>query len=95
MQTTTILHRRQEIKILINYMNLQPMTTNLSERFFSVLQSSKNQTVDESMVKFKGCSSLKQYMAKKTSKGDIKYGCIAMKMDLHLNFRSTLGKLMT
>ena len=38
---------------------LRPMIAHLSERFLSVLQPSKRQAVDESMVKFKGQSSLK------------------------------------
>ncbi|GFR31416.1 DDE_Tnp_1_7 domain-containing protein [Trichonephila clavata] len=44
---------------------LRLLITHLSEKFLSVLRLSKHQAVDESMVKFKGRSSLKQYMPKK------------------------------
>ncbi|GFR08818.1 piggyBac transposable element-derived protein 3 [Trichonephila clavata] len=47
---------------------LRPLITHLSEKFLSVLRLSKHQAVDESMVKFKGRSSLKQYMPKKPIK---------------------------
>ncbi|GFQ71033.1 piggyBac transposable element-derived protein 4 [Trichonephila clavata] len=47
---------------------LRPLITHLSEKFLSVLRPSKHQAVDESMVKFKGRSSLKQYMPKKPIK---------------------------
>lgn len=47
---------------------LRPLLQHLSERFLSVFHPSEYQSIDESMVKFKGRSSLKQYMPKKPIK---------------------------
>ncbi|GBM01711.1 PiggyBac transposable element-derived protein 4 [Araneus ventricosus] len=47
---------------------LRPLLSHLSERFLSAFRPSKCQSIDESMVKFKGRSSLKQYMPKKPIK---------------------------
>ena len=44
-----------------------PLLGSLSERFLSVFCPSQNQAIDELMVEFKGRSSLKQYMPKKTN----------------------------
>ena len=54
---------------------IRPLIIHLSERFLSVFRLGKNQAVNESMVKFKGRSSLKQYMPKKNpSSVGIKFG---------------------
>lgn len=47
---------------------LRPLLTHLAERFLSVFRPSEYQAIDESMVKFKGRSSLRQYMPKKPIK---------------------------
>lgn len=47
---------------------IRPMVTRLSERFSSTTTSSSSQSIDECMVKFKGKSSLKQYMPQKPIK---------------------------
>ncbi|GFX40951.1 piggyBac transposable element-derived protein 3 [Trichonephila clavipes] len=43
---------------------LRLLITHLSETFLSISRPSKHHAVDESMVKFKGRNSLKQYMPK-------------------------------
>lgn len=47
---------------------IRPMITRLNEVFQTQCSQSSNQSVDESMVKFKGKSTLKQYMPKKPIK---------------------------
>ncbi|KFM77001.1 PiggyBac transposable element-derived protein 4, partial [Stegodyphus mimosarum] len=47
---------------------VQPLLSHLSERFERVFRPGKCQAIDESMIKFKGRSSLKQYMPKKPIK---------------------------
>lgn len=47
---------------------IRPLISHLSDRFLSVLNPSENQAIDESMIRFKGRSSLKQYMPKKPIK---------------------------
>ncbi|KFM61575.1 PiggyBac transposable element-derived protein 3, partial [Stegodyphus mimosarum] len=47
---------------------VHPLLDHLSERFLSSYQPNKNQSIDESMIKFKRRSSFKQYMKKKPIK---------------------------
>lgn len=47
---------------------IRPMVTMLNERFSGQCTSSSSQSIDECMVKFKGKSSLKQYMPQKPIK---------------------------
>ncbi|KFM62055.1 PiggyBac transposable element-derived protein 4, partial [Stegodyphus mimosarum] len=47
---------------------VRPLLTHLSERFDSLFRPGKNQSIDESMIRFKGRSSLKQYLPKKPIK---------------------------
>ena len=47
---------------------VRPFLFHLSERFESIFRPGKCQAIDESMIKFKGRSSLKQYMPKKPIK---------------------------
>ena len=47
---------------------LRPLLNHLSERFSSLYKPGKYQSVDESMIQFKGRSSLKQYMPGKPIK---------------------------
>ncbi|XP_043464126.1 piggyBac transposable element-derived protein 4-like [Leptopilina heterotoma] len=44
---------------------IRPMLTELSENFLKYYNHTKNQSIDESMIKFKGRSTLKQYMPQK------------------------------
>ncbi|GFT50084.1 piggyBac transposable element-derived protein 4 [Trichonephila clavipes] len=45
-----------------------PLIDHLSEIFFKVFKPGQKQAIDESMIKFKGQSSLKQYIPKKLIK---------------------------
>lgn len=47
---------------------LRPLLNHLSERFFALFRPGQNQSIDESMIRFKGRSSIKQYMPKKPIK---------------------------
>ncbi|XP_035208655.1 piggyBac transposable element-derived protein 4-like [Stegodyphus dumicola] len=47
---------------------IRPLLNHLSERFMAVFNPNETQAVDESMIRFKGRSSLKQYMPKKPIK---------------------------
>lgn len=47
---------------------IRPVLNKLSETYSSVYKPTQNQSIDESMIKFKGRSSLKQYMPKKPIK---------------------------
>lgn len=47
---------------------LRPLISELSDKFLSFLHPHENQAIDESMVKFKGRSTMKQYMPKKPIK---------------------------
>lgn len=51
---------------------VRPLLTHLSERFLNVFHPSENQSIDESMIKFKGRSTIKQYMPKKPIKRGFK-----------------------
>ncbi|GFY50058.1 piggyBac transposable element-derived protein 4 [Trichonephila inaurata madagascariensis] len=47
---------------------VRPLLDHLSEMFLKVFKPGQKQAIDESMIKFKGRSSLKQYMPKKPIK---------------------------
>lgn len=51
---------------------VRPLLDHLSKTFLEMLHPSKNQAIDESMIKFKGRSSIKQYMPKKPIKRGFK-----------------------
>lgn len=46
---------------------LRPLITELNDIFQNEMENSSRQSIDECVVKFKGRSSLKQYMPKKTN----------------------------
>ncbi len=55
---------------------------------------SENVSIDESMIKFKGRSSLKQYLPKKPIKEDLKYGhWQILKMDTFTTLKSIKEKI--
>ena len=51
---------------------VQPLIDHLSTRFAEVYQPHRDVTIDEAMIKFKGRSSLKQYMPLKSTKRGVK-----------------------
>ncbi|XP_035224253.1 piggyBac transposable element-derived protein 4-like [Stegodyphus dumicola] len=51
---------------------VRPLLDYLSKRFLDALHPSENQSIDESMIKFKGRSTIKQYMPKKPIKRGFK-----------------------
>ncbi|GFQ93506.1 piggyBac transposable element-derived protein 4 [Trichonephila clavata] len=51
---------------------VRPFLDHLSEKFLKVFKPGLKQAIDESMIKFKGRSSLKQYMPKKPIERDYK-----------------------
>ena len=51
---------------------VRPLIDHLSSKFETLYEPSKNVAVDEAMIKFQGCSSLKQYMPQKPIKRGIK-----------------------
>lgn len=57
---------------------LRPMISILNNNFKKFWKLYKNQSVDESMIKFKGRHSIKQYMPAKPIKRVIKFGCEPM-----------------
>ncbi|CAG5022271.1 unnamed protein product [Parnassius apollo] len=54
---------------------VRPIVDALNETFQQNCSSSQNQSIDESMIKFKGKSSMKQYMPKKLIKRGYKCWC--------------------
>ncbi|XP_040075476.1 piggyBac transposable element-derived protein 3-like [Ixodes scapularis] len=54
---------------------VKPLVTALSERFLREYAPSTHQSIDESMIPFKGLSSLKQYMPMKPMKRGYKVWC--------------------
>jgi hypothetical protein len=71
---------------------LRPMIITLSENFEKCLLPSQQLAVDESMIKFKGRSSLKQYMPKKPIKRGYKVWILADKSGYCLKFDLYTGK---
>ena len=51
---------------------VRPLIDHLSDKFATLCEPSQNVAVDEAMIKFQGCSSLKQYMPAKPIKQGIK-----------------------
>ena len=72
---------------------IRPLIVHLSERFLSVFRPGKNQAVDESMVKFKGRSSLKQYMPKKPIKRGYKIWMRCDQSGFACQFQIYTGKI--
>lgn len=59
----------------------------LSERFLNIYHPGENQSIDESMIRFNGRSSLRQYMPKNRLNVDMKYGFDVMSQDLHASLK--------
>jgi len=72
---------------------LRPMINLLSENFERCLQPGQTIAIDESMIKFKGRSSLKQYMPKKPIKRGYKLWVLADKSGYCLRFDVYTGKV--
>ena len=64
---------------------LRPFLNLLSQNFESCMSPTKEVCIDESMIKFKGRSSLKQYLPKKPIKRGYKVWILATKMDIVKN----------
>ena len=65
----------------------------LCHSFESVYRPGKNASVDEAMIPFKGCSSLKQYMPQKPVKRGIKVWALADAANGYMaNFQVYTGK---
>ena len=66
---------------------IQPIIDALLERFQAIYNLHRDVSVDEAMVPFKGCSTLKQYMPKKPVKRGFKVWMLA---DAHTGYVSRL-----
>lgn len=71
---------------------LRPVIDRLSETFSSTYRPSKNQSIDESMIRFKGRSSLKQYMPMKPVKRGYKVWVRADESGFACQFQIYTGK---
>ncbi|XP_058793962.1 piggyBac transposable element-derived protein 3-like [Phymastichus coffea] len=71
---------------------LRPMIDKLNENFKKYMTPSKYQSIDESMIKFKGCSSLKQYMPQKPIKRGYKCWVCADESGYICEFQIYTGK---
>lgn len=72
---------------------LRPVLDKLSDTFLSSYKPSKNQAIDESMIKFKGRSSLKQYMPLKPTKRGYKVWVRADETGYLCEFQIYVGKV--
>ena len=54
---------------------VKPVLTYISFKFQELFNPGCDSSVDEAMVKYKGRSSIMQYMPKNLLKGDSRYGC--------------------
>lgn len=73
---------------------IRPMLDKLSQTFVSSYKPSKHQAVDESMIKFKGRSSLRQYMPMKPIKRGYKVWIRADKSGYVCKFQIYTGKVL-
>ena len=71
---------------------LRPFLTQIAENFKNTLYPSETMAVDESMIKFKGRSSLKQFMPKKPVKRGFKVWVLADKCGYAWKFGIYTGK---
>ncbi|XP_063224514.1 piggyBac transposable element-derived protein 4-like [Bacillus rossius redtenbacheri] len=71
---------------------LRPLLDHLSKKFFECYQPHQKLAVDESMVKFKGRSSLKQYMRDKPIKRGYKSWMLCDESSYNLKFDIYTGK---
>jgi hypothetical protein len=71
---------------------LRPMIDSLNKTFSEAYNGTRELSVDESMIKFKGRSSLKQYNPMKPIKRGYKLWCIADQKGYILNFSIYQGK---
>ncbi|XP_054744535.1 piggyBac transposable element-derived protein 4-like [Anastrepha obliqua] len=71
---------------------IRPMVTILNETFKSCYKPKQNQSVDESMIKFKGRSSMKQYMPAKPVKRGYKCWVRADESSFVCEFQVYTGK---
>lgn len=76
-----------------NLYKLHPLWQHLSEKFLSVFWPSEKQSIDESVEKFKGRSSLKQYMPKKPIKRGYKIWMRCDKSGFVRQFEIYTGKI--
>lgn len=72
---------------------LRPMIEMLSQTFLKCYRPSKYQAIDESMIKFKGRSSLKQYMRDKPIKRGYKVWMLCDGNGYNLKFEIYTGKI--
>lgn len=72
---------------------LRTVIGKLSECFLKSKNLTQNLTIDESMVKFKGRSTIKQYMPQKPIKRGTRFGCSMIKPSIHQSFKYILEKL--
>lgn len=71
---------------------VRPLINHLQDRFSSCFQLSKNIAVDESMIKYKGRSTIKQYMPKKPIKRGYKVWMLADQTGYCYKFEIYTGK---
>lgn len=72
---------------------IRPMLTELSKNFLKYYKPTKNQSIDESMIKFKGRSTLKQYMPQKPIKRGFKVWVRADELGYVSQFQIYTGKV--
>lgn len=80
----------------INYDKLykiRPLLDTLSETFITSLKPSEHQSIDESMIKFKGRSSIRQYMPMKPTKRGYKVWVRADQSGYMCQFQIYTGKV--
>lgn len=71
---------------------LRPVIDALNKTFFKAYNGTREISVDESMIKFKGRSSIKQYMPMKPIKRGYKVWCVADQYGYILQFQIYQGK---
>ena len=71
---------------------VQPVMTVLAETFPKYMHDSRNQTIDEGMVKFKGRCSFLQYMKAKPTKWGIKTFFALQQQCISPRIHSVLGE---
>ncbi|GFT68032.1 piggyBac transposable element-derived protein 4 [Nephila pilipes] len=72
---------------------VHPLISHLSNRYESIFRPGTCQAIDESMIKFKGRSSLKQYISKMPIKGGYKIWMCCDESVFACQFKIFIGKV--
>lgn len=72
---------------------VRPLLNSSAHTFKSCYNPTRVQSIDESLIAFKGRSSIKQYMPNKSTKKVTKYGQEQMHLDVFVNLIFTQEKM--